>query len=83
MVTNVLSATIHDGKLVDAIAWSLKVAGYINETFPGSNVQVRGGPHQLDSWIDVAKWNLLRDLPVKMRGAEDDKAETAKSFASL
>ena len=33
--------------------------------------------------IDVAKWNLLRDLPVKMRGAEDDKAETAKSFASL
>ena len=33
--------------------------------------------------IDVAKWNLLRYLPVKMRGAEDDKAETAKSFASL
>ena len=33
--------------------------------------------------IDVAKWNLLRDLPVKMRGAEDDKAETAQSFASL
>ena len=33
--------------------------------------------------IDVAKWNLLRDIPVKMRGAEDDKEETAKPFASL
>ena len=33
--------------------------------------------------IDVAKWNLLRYIPVKMRGAEDDKAETAKSFTSL
>ena len=33
--------------------------------------------------IDVAKWNLLRYIPVKMRGAEDDKEETAKPFASL
>ena len=33
--------------------------------------------------INVAKWNLLRYIPVKMRGAEDDKAETAKSFTSL
>ena len=33
--------------------------------------------------IDVAKWNLLRDIPVKMRGAEDDTEETAKPFASL
>ena len=33
--------------------------------------------------IDVATWNLLRYIPVKMRGAEDDKEETAKPFASL
>ena len=33
--------------------------------------------------IDVAKWNLLRYIPVKMRGAEDDTEETAKPFASL
>ena len=33
--------------------------------------------------IDVAKWNLLRYIPGKMRGAEDDKEETAKPFASL
>ena len=33
--------------------------------------------------IDVAKWNLLRDIPVKMRGAEDDTEETAKPVASL
>ena len=33
--------------------------------------------------IDVATWNLLRDIPVKMRGAEDDQEETAQSFASL
>ena len=33
--------------------------------------------------IDVAKWNLLRYLPVKMRGAEDDQEETAKPFASV
>ena len=57
----------------------------------------RGGPRNSDRllrWIqrwtpstgqliDVAKWNLLRYIPVKMRGAEDDKAETAKSFTSL
>ena len=33
--------------------------------------------------INVAKWNLLRYLPVKMRGAEDDQEETAQSFASV
>ena len=33
--------------------------------------------------INVAKWNLLRYIPVKMRGAEDDQEETAQSFASL
>ena len=33
--------------------------------------------------INVAKWNLLRYLPVKMRGAEDDKEDTAQSFASI
>ena len=33
--------------------------------------------------INVAKWNLLRYIPVKRRGAEDDKEETAKSFASV
>ena len=27
--------------------------------------------------INVAKWNLLRYLPVKMRGAEDDQEDTA------
>ena len=33
--------------------------------------------------INVAKWNLLRYLPVKMRGAEDDQEDTAQSFASV
>ena len=33
--------------------------------------------------INVAKWNLLRYLPVKMRGAEDDQEETAQSCASV
>ena len=33
--------------------------------------------------INVAKWNLLRYIPVKMRGAEDDKEETAQSCASV
>ena len=33
--------------------------------------------------INVATWNLLRYLPVKMRGAEDDQEETAQSFASV
>ena len=33
--------------------------------------------------INVAKWNLLRYLPVKMRGAEDDQEKTAQSFASV
>ena len=28
----------------------------------------RGGPYRLDSWIDIVKWNLLRHIPVKMRG---------------
>ena len=33
--------------------------------------------------INGAKWNLLRYIPVKMRGAEDDKEEAAQSFASV
>ena len=46
--------------------------------------------HRFERWtpstgqlINVAKWNLLRYLPVKMRGAEDDQEETAQSFASV
>ena len=33
--------------------------------------------------INGAKWNLLRYIPVKMRGAEDDKEEAAQSFARV
>ena len=43
----------------------------------------RGGPPSTGQLINVAKWNLLRYLPVKMRGAEDDQEETAQSFASV
>ena len=53
---------------------------------PRQPVSVRGGQRWTPSTgqlIDVAKWNLLRDIPVKMRGAEDDTEETAKPVASL
>ena len=33
--------------------------------------------------IDVAKWNLLRYIPVNMGEAEDDEEETTQSFPSL
>ena len=33
--------------------------------------------------IDIGKWNLLRHIPVKMRGAEDDEEETTQSFTSF
>ena len=32
---------------------------------------------------DVAKWNLLRYIPVNMGEAEDDEEETTQSFPSL
>ena len=33
--------------------------------------------------IDVAKWNLLRYIPVNMGEAEDDEEETTQSFPRL
>ncbi len=58
MVTNVLSATIHDGKLVEATAWALKTAAYINDRFPEANLQVHrnvGGAMYELHWIGTAE----------------------------
>ena len=53
---------------------------------PGQAVDVSGHERWTPSTgqlINGAKWNLLRYIPVKMRGAEDDKEEAAQSFASV
>ena len=66
------------GQLVDE--------GYIDHEFDRRSFKfcfVRRWTPSAGQLIDVAKWNLLRYIPVKMRGAEDDKEETAKPFASL
>ena len=58
MVTNVLSAKIHDGKLVDTVAWALKLAAYVNEHVPGANLQVVrnvGGAMYELHWVGTAE----------------------------
>ena len=56
---------------------------YVEEKLPASGGGRERWTPSAGQLIDVAKWNLLRYIPVKMRGAEDDKEETAKPFASL
>ncbi len=54
MITQVRTASIHDGKYQDAFAWATKVAGYVNQTIPGANVQVArniGGPLYEVHWV--------------------------------
>ena len=40
MITQVLSMSIHDGKLGGAFAWAVKIAAYINQQSPDLNVRV-------------------------------------------
>jgi hypothetical protein len=40
MIYSVRSAGIAAGKANEAIAWAVKVANWINEKYPGANVQV-------------------------------------------
>jgi hypothetical protein len=72
------------GAEVDRIRLDLNPhpAGQLTHNVPTLNGRQRWTP-STGQLINVAKWNLLRYIPVKRRGAEDDKEETAKSFASV
>ena len=59
-----------------------RCAGVHVESLPWVSGKQRWTP-STGQLINVAKWNLLRYLPVKMRGAEDDQEDTAQSFASV
>ena len=87
---------VHSAQLVgwqDVLRSEVNMVNIVNLSSPLSVVVCLvslGGGSCSQRWtpsagqlIDVAKWNLLRYIPVKMRGAEDDKEETAKPFASL
>ena len=54
MVTNVVTATIHDGKFDQAVAWGAKAAGYLRDKFPSTNTtlmrNVAGLNYQLH-WV--------------------------------
>lgn len=39
MITSVVTADIHDGKLADAFAWAAKAAGYVSKQL-GTNLQI-------------------------------------------
>lgn len=53
MITWVRSAKVHDGKLLPAIEWGLKVTAYVNDTF-GINVSMHrnvAGPFNQVQWV--------------------------------
>lgn len=55
MITWVRTAKVHDGKLLPAIEWGLKVTAYVNETF-GINASMHrnvAGPLNMVQWVDT------------------------------
>lgn len=55
MITFVRTTKVHDGKLLSAIEWGLKVTAYVNETF-GRNVSMHrnvAGPLNQLQWVDT------------------------------
>lgn len=54
MITWMRTADVHDGKLEEAFTWAVKVANYVNQKAPGSNVKVArnvGGPVFQVHWV--------------------------------
>jgi hypothetical protein len=67
------TANMHDGKGQEAFAWAVKVANYLNEKFPGANMQVVrniGGPVWQVHWI--ANFESLAALEEVMKRVEAD-----------
>jgi hypothetical protein len=73
MITFVRTADIHDGKLRQAFTWAAKVASYVNQKFPGSNLQVSrniGGPINQVRWM--SSYESLASFEKIMRQVESD-----------
>ena len=56
MITQVRTATVHDGKLPEAVEFGLKVVAYVNDKFPESTPQMIrnvGGPLYELHWVST------------------------------
>jgi hypothetical protein len=73
MITSVRSASVHDGKLFDAITFAVKIAKYMREKF-SLNTQVSrnvGGPIYQLHWITT--YPSLADFEKTGRQVEADE----------
>jgi len=55
MITAVRTASIHDGKIAEALAWAVKVTNYARDKF-GANTQLMrniGGPAGQIHWVST------------------------------
>jgi len=73
MITAVRTASIHEGKIADAIAWALKVANHARSKL-GSNTQVVrniGGPIYQIHWVST--YQSLAEMEAAVKKTEADE----------
>lgn len=73
MIVSIRTAGIQYGKQASAMAWAVKVAAYINSTFPGAKVRTTrsvGGPLSQVHWI--SEYASLADFETAWAKIESD-----------
>jgi hypothetical protein len=73
MITSVTTASVHDGKLTEAIAWAVKATNYLRDKF-GTNAQLTrniGGPLYQLHWVSTHQ--SLADYEKRIKQTEADE----------